>query len=594
MSQSVNVPVGEARQVQRLAFIQPYLGRLVLGFVVMLLSIGIQLSLPQATSYFIDNITIGESIDWLNPTTALMLGVFIIYCISTALRYYLFESTGALIVNDLRCHLFGCIIRQEIGFFDRHKTGELVGRLSSDVEMLKDTLSMNVAIGVRSLLVSIGASIFLIWMSPLLSLVLVLLIPTSLLLGRWLGQRAQSQSRALQKNLAQGIQVAQENISNVRLVQAFNQEKKAKSDFTDKARQALAQALANTRLFAVYQGMSTFVSYSALLVVLWMGGILIAEKALTIGELTGFILYAGMLTTSVNGVTGFWGEWKRSYGGTERVFELINRVPLGASKSGTKSHNLHGEVGFHSVSFSYPGRPNQYALKAFDLIIKPGEKVGLVGPSGAGKSTIANLLLGFYEPTQGEITFDGIPTTELNLKRLRAQIAIVEQEPTLFSGTIAENIAFALPDRPASLEEITAAAKESNAHEFISSFPSGYQTLVGEKGVQLSGGQKQRIAIARAMLRDPKLLILDEATSALDTESETLVQQALDRLMQDRTTILIAHRYSSIAKVDRLVVLDEGQLVQTGAHHQLIDDVDGLYHKLMSKQAFEKETNQNV
>lgn len=570
---------------QRLTLIVPFIGRLSLGFFIMLVTIIIQLGFPKAISYFIDHSLSQQNTAWLTTASIGMLLVFVVYCTATALRYYLFESTGTMIVTDIRRRLYSSIILQEIGFFDNHKVGELSSRLSADVEVLKHTLSMSIAIAVRSLLIFLGGVVMLFTLSPKLSIIILIVIPVSILLGKWLGQKARVKSKTLQQSFAQGVQTAQEDFSNIRLIHAFNQHKKATENYDSTIVNILKNSLDNTKLFAVFQGLSTFISYSFVLVTIWFGGKLVVDQMMTIGELTSFVLYAGMVSGAASAVSGFWGEWMSSYGATERVFELINRVPDFTKKNNDSNCvTLNGEIQFDKVSFSYPARLGQMALSSFNLKINVGEKIAIVGPSGAGKTTIANLLLGFYEPTQGCIKFDGIESTLIGFDDIRKAIAIVEQEPTLFSGTIKENIGYAVDTPEINSHNIETAAKLANAHEFISAFPSGYQTIVGERGVQLSGGQKQRIAIARAVLKDPKILILDEATSALDSESENQVQEALSRLMQGRTTIMIAHRYSTIAKADKLVVMDKGEIIQYGDHKQLYNDEGSLYHKLMANQ----------
>lgn len=574
---------------QRLALIKPFIGRMTLGFVVMLVTIAIQLSFPKALAYFIDNVVGQQDRHWLSDISVTMLIVFVIYCGATALRYYLFESTGMMIVNKIRRILYGAIVRQEIGFFDAHKVGELISRLSSDVEVLKDTLSMSLAISLRSVFVFIGALFMLLTLSVELSLLMLFVIPVSLLLGRWLGGKARTQSKALQQSTAYSMEMAQESLSNIRLVHSFNRQQTANQNYKTAIDNMLEKALGNTRLFAIFSGASTFITYSFILATLWLGGQLVADQSMTIGALTSFILYAGMLSGAASAITSFWGDWMRSYGATERVFEFINRIPnLPERADCVENANISGKITFSQVSFAYPQRPEQTVLKGFNLTINVGEKVAIVGPSGAGKTTIANLLLGFYQPSSGELSFDGINSTQLKIESIRDAIAIVEQEPALFSGSIAENIEYAVNSNinhgDVDREDIESAAKQANAHDFIIQFPEGYQTIVGERGAQLSGGQKQRIAIARALLRDPKILILDEATSALDSESENLVQQALCRLMTGRTTIMIAHRYSTIAKADKLVVLDKGEIIQSGDHKQLYSDESSLYHRLMVNQ----------
>ena len=576
---------GNTAHFKRLQLVKPYVGRLAVGLLVMLIAAGLQLAFPKAVSYFMDHITENTTTDWYTVPAILVFLGFILYCVANALRFYLFQSTGAMIIRALRDQLFGSITKQDIGFFDTTKTGELTSRLTVDIDKLQNALSMNVAVMLRSLVVGLGALVMLIILSPLLTAIVVGTLPITLWLTKWMGKKARAKAKALQDSVSEGLQTAQENIANIRITQAFNQEEKAKSTYRTASRSILDRTLDNIKLMGTYQAVGTFSGFSALLLTVLAGGFLIIQDTLTIGELTSFLLYAAMVSESVTAMSTLWGEWMQAFGATERVFELLDRVSaVRTYKEGLQPAQMQGKVDFDQVSFAYPGRKDEVVLHDFSISIKAGEKVALVGPSGAGKTTVVNLLLGFYEPSQGRILFDGVDSETLDYRSIRDSIAIVEQEPVLFSGTIAENIGFALPDPKVELEKIEEAASLANAHTFISQFPDGYHTTVGEKGLQLSGGQKQRIAIARAVIKNPKILILDEATSALDSESELLVQDALNKLMHGRTTIIIAHRFSTIAQADKLVVLDQGKLIQYGTHQALIENTEGLYHKLVVNQ----------
>ncbi len=413
---------------------------------------------------------------------------------------------------------------------------------------------------------------------------MIVVVPLAIFAAGWVGRRISRISKSIQESLARCGQIAQETFSNIRLVHAFTQETLEQEKYDQATKKSLDFSIDSTRLLAGFQGASNFVQYLALLVILWVGGKLVASQSLSMGSLTSFILYTGMAASSAAALSSFWGEWMKSIGATERIFELLNRTPQTRTDMETNIHHLNGDLEFKNITFSYPSRLEQEALKSFNLKIAAGEKIAIVGPSGAGKSTVANLILGFYIPSAGHLTFDGIRSDQLSLSDIRKHIAIVEQEPSLFSGSIFDNIRYALPDPQVDDEAIFKVAKLANAHDFISSFPQGYATLLGDRGVQLSGGQKQRIAIARALLRNPKILILDEATSALDSESEHQVQKALERLMQNRTSIIIAHRYSTIINAKRLIVMQQGKIIQTGTHDQLIQDPKGLYYRLIKNQ----------
>ncbi|WP_341503678.1 ABC transporter transmembrane domain-containing protein [Gallaecimonas sp. GXIMD4217] len=568
---------------RRLELVAPFRLRLLGGLLVMLATIVIQLSYPQALSHFIDNVDRVQDPQWFSLFAVAMAALLLVQAGATALRYYLFESTGLMLVNRVRNQVHRALLSQPIAFYDRHNVGELTNRLSADVEVLHDTLTMGLAISLRSLLVCVGGVALLLLTSPLLSIALLLFIPAILYLGKRVGEGIRLRAEQIQDRHADAGKVAHENFANIRLVHAFNRQHKAQQHYRAKTAAVLADALAKTRYLAGFQGFSTFLVYLALLFTLWLGGRLIAQDALTMGELTSFVLYAGMVAASAGAISGFWSDWMQAIGATERIFAIVDGAP--APPPSSEGPYLQGELQFEAVTFAYPERPGRNALTDFNLHIGKGEKVALIGPSGAGKSTIASLILGFYQPTDGRLRFDGIDARLLDSVRLRQQIAIVEQEPSLFSSSIFENIAYGARDEDVSPQAVFDAARLANAHDFITAFPNGYDTLVGDRGVQLSGGQKQRIAIARAILRNPRILILDEATSALDSAGETLVQGALDNLMQGRTTLMIAHRYSTIAKADRVIVLDRGRLVQQGRHDELAAQDGGLYRRLVSRHA---------
>lgn len=576
------IPTGEKDKVphQMFSLLWQFRWRLACGLVFMILTVVFQLSLPRGLAYFIDHLSTPD-IALLNELAILMLVILILQAVAMAGRYYVFESTGYMLVHQVRKQLYKSILSKPVAFFDKHHVGELNSRLTSDVEALHETLTMGLALFLRAALLFIGALLMMLSISFSLALVLIMLIPVSLLMAHWFGKQFRARSVQKQDALAVCGKTAQEYLSHIRLVKAFNQQSYANQRYVDANKQSLQISLANTALFAKFQSGSLLLTFGALLLTLWLGAGQISSGTISTGDLTSFVLYAGMLSVSASTLSDFWGEWMRTAGATSKIFSLMED---------TSSHNtpqilrLDGAIQFRDLSFSYPERPEHYAVQQLSFSIQPGEKVALVGPSGAGKSTVAALLLGFYHPQQGQILLGSEQMTSLDPISVRQQIAVVEQEPSLFSGSIYENIAFAVSEREVSKAEIIRAAQLACADEFINSFPQGYQTQVGEHGMQLSGGQKQRIAIARAILRDPGILILDEATSALDAASEHLVQQALDYLMQDRTTLIIAHRFSTITKADRVLVLEQGRLVQEGRPQYLSAQQDGAFYQLMSLQ----------
>ncbi|MEW6731009.1 MAG: ABC transporter transmembrane domain-containing protein [Acidobacteriota bacterium] len=575
-----------APHLQRIKLLQPFVGRLLLGLFFMVLAVAIQLAYPKVLAYSIDHINTWKNSDWYGQLALIMLAVIIIQAIATTLRYYIFESTGYMIVTKVRQQMYGALIQQNISYYDRHHVGELTNRLAVDVEVLHNTLTMGLAIALRCFCVAVGGVVMLLVISPALTLILLFFIPASLLMGEWAGKKFQHLSKEIQRSQAECGKVANEHFTHIRLVHAFNQHKTALAKYARACSQALSISVTSTRFLAMFRGASSLLIYLALLFTLWLGARLINQGALTIGELTSFILYASMVTDSASAISDFWSDWMHTIGATEKVFEIISSQPRKTGTAPEKLH-LHGNIAFEEVTFAYPERAEKLALDGISFKVCAGEKVALVGASGAGKSTIANLILGFYLPNQGRILFDNTYETHAEMAAIREHIAIVEQEPSLFSGTIFENIAFAVTDYEVSQAEVVEVAKLAYAHEFIESFPDGYHTIVGERGVQLSGGQKQRIAIARALLRNPKILILDEATSALDAASESQVQAALEQLMAGRTTLIIAHRYSTIVKADRILVLEHGSIVQQGSHAELITEQEGLYFSLMQHQLAE-------
>ncbi len=551
------------------------------GMLCMALAVAVQLAYPKALAYFIDNAGKGHDAAWYGTFFLAALAVLVVQGIAATMRYYLFQSTGYMIVTSIRRQVYTALLRQPVAFFDQHHVGELTSRLAADAEELHDALSMGLSIALRCALIVAGAVAMLLAISPALCLVLLCYAPLSVVLSTWSGKRLKDCARDIQRGQAEAGRVAHEYLANIRLVRAFGQYRSAARHYEEATGSALRTALAGTRLFGLFRGISSFLTYFALLLTLGYGAHLIGQGTLSIGELTAFVVYAAMATESAGMVNDFWADWMRTVGATERLFEVIDSAPPPEPEAGAGAAALAGQFAFERVSFRYPERPQRLALDGIDFSVAAGQKVALVGASGAGKSTIASLLLGFYEPEAGRVLFDGRP---LAGHEARAGIAIVEQEPALFAGSIHDNIAFAVPGRRASRDEVAAAARLANAHDFISAFPQGYDTEVGERGVQLSGGQKQRIAIARALLRNPAILVLDEATSALDAASEMQVQAALERLMEGRTTIIIAHRFSTIVKADRILVLREGRIVQQGRHEELLRDRHGLYHELMQHQ----------
>ncbi|HEX4158765.1 MAG TPA: ABC transporter ATP-binding protein [Rhizomicrobium sp.] len=563
---------------------KPFWKRLGSGFVLLMIGVAAQLAYPRFIAYFLDHALAGMNGKWLAGRIAFMAAAVAVQTGAVALHTYLFSSAGTLIVFRLRTCLFGAIIRQEIGFFDSQSVGELMSRLAADVEQLRNSLSKNVAFLAQALLTVVGCVFMMFTLSPLLSVFMMLSAPPVALVARWIGRRVRELAALRQQKLAECSHVAHEALTNIRLVHAYDQDAHEREQYAGAANSAREMSLSCDRLFAGFYSVECLLHSAALLIAFWIGIVLVGNHRLTVGNLTSFILYALMVISSATTASSIWNDWMQSAGATRRVFELMKREPRVRPTTARSVAQLKGDIEFRDVTFAYPMRPQQLALDSFDLSVIAGERVALVGPSGAGKSTVISLLLGFYEPLSGAIRFDGIAAEELGLPELRRHIAIVEQEPALFAGTIIDNIRYAAPDGKADEADVVRAARHANVHDFVSKLPLGYETQVGSRGLQLSGGQKQRIAIARALLRNPRILVLDEATSALDSENEEKVQIALRRLMEARTTIIVSHRLSTIAYADRLIVMNGGRVVQSGTHRQLLGDENGWYSSAMRNQ----------
>jgi len=559
---------------------RPEAGRLTIGTLALLFTSGLSLAYPAFVREIVDGALVEEGLEKINQLALVLLGLFALAGFFTAVRSYLFTVAGEQIVASLRQRLYGSLVAQEIAFFDEHRTGELTNRLVSDTTVLQNAVTVNISMLLRYALMGGGAIGILVFTSPKLTLVMLAVVPVVVLGATFYGRALRVVSREVQDALARSSEVAEETLSGIRTVRSFAREDQEQARYGGEIDETFALAKKRARLGAVFGGGSSFAGYSAIAVVLWYGGVLLSEGSMTMGELTAFLLWTTTVAFSLGALSSLWSDFMKALGSSERVFDLLDREPR--VNSGTRRLDAtRGEVRIQGVRFAYPSRPDAVVLDGIDVSLDPGEVVALVGPSGGGKSTVASLLSRFYDPEGGTITLDGVDYLELEPNWLREQVGVVSQEPILFATTVAENIRYGRPD--ATDEEVEVAARAANAHDFVADFPEGYSTLVGERGVRLSGGQKQRVAIARALLKDPSVLVLDEATSALDAESEHLVQDALARLMNGRTTLVIAHRLSTVREADRVLVLDGGKVVQEGPHAELVE-ADGLYRQLVERQ----------
>lgn len=555
---------------------------LLVGSVFLVLGSGMGLAYPQAIRVILDGAMESGGVELINQAALFMAGIFLVQAFAVALRYYLFTVAGERIVARLRDHLYRNVIAQEVGFFDVQRTGELLNRLSADTTVLQNTVSVNISMVLRSLATVVGGVGLLAYTSLELTALMLVVVPPVVTAVVFFGRRIRRLSRHVQDALADANEVAEETLSGIRTVRSFAQEGGEAERYGSAVWKAFELARQRTVVMAGFSSATFFAGYSAVAIVLWYGGHLVAEGAMSVGDLTSFVLYTLLVAFSFGTLGSLWGDFMRASGAAERVFSLLDREPEIVSGRGESLSEVRGSIELRGVSFSYPSRLDVRVLQEMDLRIEPGEVVALVGPSGSGKSTIASLMARFYDPQEGQIFLDGEGLQGLDPDWLRRQIGVVSQEPVLFSKNIVDNIRYGRAE--ATLEEVKAAAKAANAHEFIENFPEGYETEVGERGVQLSGGQKQRVAIARALLKDPRVLILDEATSALDAESEFLVKEALERLMQGRTTLVIAHRLSTVRDADRVVVIEKGRIAQAGSHEELMEAEGSIYHRLVQRQ----------
>ena len=571
-----------------LGLARPELGVLSLATVALVVSGGLGLAYPMAIQWMIDAIT-SEAEVWISFDMAALLLVvmFLVQSIFGMVRAWLFTVAGERIVARLRTDLFRAILGQDIAFFDKSRTGELTNRLASDTTVLQNTVTVNVSMALRFTLQAIGGVALLVYMSPRLAGLAMAVVPVvaigAALYGRWI----RTLSTKVQDALARSTTVAEEAIAGLRTVRSFAREAAEVGRYGDAVQESYRLAARRAFVMGAFNGTAGFAGYGAIALVVWYGGSMVSHGTMSIGELTAFLLYTLTVAVALGALSNLWGDFAKAIGASRRVFQLLDQRPeLEGSADGTLDE-VEGLLELDHVDFAYPTRPDVPVLQGFDLAIAPGRVVALVGPSGSGKSTVAALLARFYDPLGGAVRLDGHDLRELDPTWLREQIGAVSQEPILFATSIGDNIRYGKPG--ATDAEVRAAAEAANAAVFVDEFPEGFDTPVGERGVRLSGGQKQRIAIARAILKDPAVLVLDEATSALDTESEHLVQEALERLMEGRTTLVIAHRLSTVRDADEVVVLDTGRVVERGSHEALVAG-DGLYRRLVERQFEDRQS----
>ena len=562
--------------------VRPRAGTLLLATLCLIASAAIGLAFPQVVRYLLDAAFERHDRQVLDRIAMLLGGIFIVQAGLNFTQAYLLSATGERIIARLRQDLFDHLVRLHPGFFADRRTGELVSRLGSDVTTLQSLVSHQVSEFSRQVLLLVGGVTLLTLTHPRLTATALAVVPVVVGTAWFFGRRLRRMSTRVQDKVAEATAVAEEAFSQIRTVQSFVQEGWESKRYGARMQEVIAAALRRALVRGVFFGMITFAAFGGVTIVLWQGGRLVLDGTLTAGTLVQFLLYTITVAGAVGSLAGLFSSYQEAVGAARRVFELLELPPAIAEPAAPRVRPAAAaaDVRVEGVSFRYqPDLPP--ALEDVTLRLAPGEVVALVGPSGAGKTTLANLLPRFWDVTAGRISLDGVDIRDLRLADLRGAIGIVPQEPALFAGSVAENIAYARPD--ASRADVEAAARAAHAHEFVARLAQGYDTIVGERGVKLSGGQRQRVAIARALLKDPAVLILDEATSSLDTESEHLIEQALELLLRNRTTLIIAHRLSTVRRADRLVVLDRGRVVEEGPHDALLAR-GGLYARLYQRQ----------
>jgi ATP-binding cassette, subfamily B, bacterial len=564
-------------------FTFPYRGPFIIGFVALVLSSGTLLAFPFLAGKLLD-IATGKKIPYFSSINEIALALVVILFVQSIfsfVRVYTFALVSERGLADLRKTLYKKIIWLPLSFFDNRRVGELMSRITADVAILTDLFSITIAEFFRQIMMVVLGTAIIFLFAPKLTGFMLLTFPILVVLALVFGKYIRRLSKSTQDKLAQANVIVEESLQSVSVVKAFTNENFETNRYSNTLMSVVNVAIRTARFRGLFISFIIFAVFGGIVAVGWYGAFLVQAGEMTVGELFSFVLYTPFIGFSFGGLGDIYAQIQRSIGASERLVEILKEKDE-AGEMDAPPIKLEGKIEFDGVSFAYPTRKDCEVLKDLHFKIEPGEKVALVGQSGSGKSTIINLLLRFYSVEHGLVKVDGRPVQEFNLTAYRNNLGIVPQEVILFGGTIAENISYGKPT--ATFEEIKEAARQANALEFIESFPEGFETRVGERGVKLSGGQRQRVAIARAILKNPSILILDEATSSLDAQSEVLVQQAFEKLMEGRTTIVIAHRLSTIKKVDRIFVIQEGRLAEMGSHLELSTLSNGIYRNLLTLQ----------
>ncbi|WP_299986975.1 ABC transporter ATP-binding protein [uncultured Pontibacter sp.] len=575
------------RGIRIFSYVLPYKFKFLVGLGFLVLSSLTFMIFPLLTGKLVDSST--GNADWfLEDIDMIALGLFAVILaqgIFSFFRVYFFAQVSENAVADIRRDLYSKFMMLPIPFYEKRRVGEITSRITTDVAQVQDAMSITLAELFRQITTLLVGIIIIMWTSIKLSMFMLATFPVLVALTLVFGRKIKSLSKKTQDELANTNVIVEETLQAINTVKAYTNENFEIGRYQHSLSKAVKAALSAANYRGAFISFVIVGLFGGIILVIWYGATLVQNGDLTIGELISFIIYTVFIGASVGGLGELYGKIQSALGATERIQEILAEPEESTDKTLrplSEIRRVRGDISYNQVAFSYPTRPDIQVLRDINFSINSGEKIALVGPSGAGKSTIVQLLLRLYDVSQGSITVDGQDIRHMSLTELRANVGIVPQEVLLFGGSIRENIAYGRPE--ATEEEIIAAARKANAYDFISSFPEGLDTLVGERGIKLSGGQRQRVAIARAILKNPAILVLDEATSSLDSESEHLVQQAMDELMKNRTTIVIAHRLATIRKVDKILVIDGGEIVEEGSHEVLSLNDNGIYANLLRLQ----------
>lgn len=566
-------------------YLKPYRVKFFLGIFFLVLTALTSLAFPRAMGNLIDAATLSKGFSNINTIAIVLLGILFFQAITTFLKVIWFVEVAERSLADLRKDTYFKLVTLPMTFFAQRRVGELNSRISADLSQIQDSITITIAELLRQMITLFGGIIALSLVSVKLTLMMLAIFPVLIGVAVVFGKYIRGIARKSQDQLAESNVIVEETLQGISNVKAFVNEAYETLRYKKSMNEVIKYALKGAKFRGAFSAFIIFCLFGSIVIVVWYGSTLVQKGDITVGELTTFILYATYVGAAMGSFADLYSQLQKTVGATERVIELLDEKNEDISldvRQGIIYKKINGKIEFNNIQFAYPTRKEVEVLKGLSFTANIGEKVAIVGQSGAGKSTIASLLLRFYTPDSGSITFDDVNAADYSLSDIRNQIAIVPQDVLLFGGSIRENICYGKID--ASNDELITAARQANAHDFIMSFPEGYDTVVGERGIKLSGGQRQRIAIARALLKNPSILILDEATSSLDSESERLVQEALQLLMQGRTSIIIAHRLSTIREADQIIVIDEGKVKETGTHQELMNNESGLYRYLSQLQ----------